>query len=891
MPRRTVEQIQVHVRRSTVLRVVVLTFFAAIPSASGHSQDSTSNALTEIIGEELLSGNSNAVRMYARNLPSPQRMEHLSSWVIESANHSFRLNGDFSPLSPAPPVADYSASEEFRLKQAEQRGLSRLRVGGTLQAPAFDLIDVAKELGLLNNLRRDLLSEAIIDLPPGDVADVRNSNAFAHANRARLALLALTELAGGNEEKADEYLARLCRIALRVPIQNPADRWPEMLAFWRGVQHRKTCDTVSETLYEYIYRDIHPGRGIGSEVWTRHLFALMGFKRLFEDPDASADDFFLPLKSKQWAGASFDSAEIRGQGTPGPRWILRNRGIDHLAGQENDFVYYQSPLKGEFEIDALTTTFDWKECELFLAGIWAGPAWGMRQFESGDHRRSYRKPSLGKPMSDEVGDYFRIRLTSQQGFGAMFANGRRMLGIAREPDTDPWIGGRFWHRYHGGFRDVRIAGDVRVPRSIRIVYNRALTGWADYYSRINMGMLRNWRWTGSELIAPAAPSEASERERLLRYHRPMLEDGVIEYQFFYEPGVSHVHPALDRLALILKPDGVRVHWCTDGIFDRTELAASNEFIEEQNQRGANPLPLRQGDWNNVTVQLKEDVLSLKLNDQLVFERPIHPTNMRRFGFFFDPKQHGARIRNVVWTGEWPLKIPELAQQDLADVSALTSLDTAAEKMLSVRQDFRQSAELKMPLLIHGEANREFLTLNPTDAGIVMTEAAKEQDSWNGGILTLDRVLSGDFDITLDYQDLKIGLPIDGRYPGLCIHVAADTMPAQKTEWMVRRTQKDFWCIAAQTMQARQGDDESWDVGNYYMDATSGRLRLARKGDKLTFLYAPLGSDLFRAYRETSFTAADIPVGGLQLRVVAHGIGETSVCLKHVVIRADQIREK
>ena len=59
------------------------------------------------------------------------------------------------------------------------------------------------------------------------------------------------------------------------------------------------------------------------------------------------------------------------------------------------------------------------------------------------------------------------------------------------------------------------------------------------------------------------------RESLLQYHRPLLEDGEIEYEFFYEPGKAEVHPALDRLVFLLDPKEAKIHWLTDAQFDRT----------------------------------------------------------------------------------------------------------------------------------------------------------------------------------------------------------------------------------------------------------------------------------------------------------------------------------
>src|SRR5690606_23607374 len=67
------------------------------------------------------------------------------------------------------------------------------------------------------------------------------------------------------------------------------------------------------------------------------------------------------------------------------------------------------------------------------------------------------------------------------------------------------------------------------------------------------------------------------RERLLRYHRPLKEGGSIEYDYFYSPGSKEVHPAFDRLAFLLEPQGVSLHWLTDSPFDRTDVAPDHRI--------------------------------------------------------------------------------------------------------------------------------------------------------------------------------------------------------------------------------------------------------------------------------------------------------------------------
>ena len=484
--------------------------------------------LTSVFGDQFLAENVDGVRQRAAAMSAPDRFLFLSEWVLPGpSREAFRLNGTFSPLSPAPPVALYTAEETARLEAAAAAGRSRVLVGGSLFAPAIDLVELALQTGRLDELRDRVAQDKNDTVDP-----------FHHDNRARLALLGMIELAAENHAAADDHFRELCDIAKAVPIRQPHRRWPEMLAFWQAARHRETFQTVSEVLYQIVFRDIHAGRGTGSELWDRHLLALTGFKRTFEADDANtAADYFDSMSSRQWAAASFDSAFIRGRGIPGARWVAGDHGIMQNGGQENDFVYFQSPLTGNYEVDCQTTSFDWRECEMFFAGRWVGPAWGMTHYEMGDHRRTYWKPSLARKMASKVGDFFHVRVTAKDGVAAISANGRTLFQTSVGPDHDPWIGARVWHRYHGGIRDVRITGTPVIPDSINLLYNEELTGWAAYYSQVNFLRLNTWHYDGQQLLGDriADPDDVNY-ERLLRYHRPMLEDGSIDYEFYYQPG-------------------------------------------------------------------------------------------------------------------------------------------------------------------------------------------------------------------------------------------------------------------------------------------------------------------------------------------------------------------
>jgi hypothetical protein len=137
---------------------------------------------------------------------------------------------------------------------------------------------------------------------------------------------------------------------------------------------------------------------------------------------------------------------------------------------------------------------------------------------------------------------------------------------------------------------------------------------------------------------------------VLYYHRPLFEDGTGAYRFWHDAGPAAVHPAVGGLAFLLEPGGVaEYHFAAARLEDpkpaRREVPAS--------RRGPTPLPLRSGDWNHVEVTLAGNMLSLKLNGELIYERDAPAAAGRHFGFCGDVSETPVRVRDVVWRGGWP----------------------------------------------------------------------------------------------------------------------------------------------------------------------------------------------------------------------------------------------
>ena len=151
--------------------------------------------------------------------------------------------------------------------------------------------------------------------------------------------------------------------------------------------------------------------------------------------------------------------------------------------------------------------------------------------------------------------------------------------------------------------------------------------------------------------SPAAGTEADQS--LISYFRPLQDGDVLTYEFLYEPGQIVVHPAVGRIAFLLEPEGVKVHWMTEGGRDLSGLAADNAVVEPGNRRGPATLPLKPGQWNAVRLAIDGAKVTLELNGQAVYERVLEPAVGREFGLFHYKDQTAAQARNVVLRGRWP----------------------------------------------------------------------------------------------------------------------------------------------------------------------------------------------------------------------------------------------
>ena len=815
-----------------------------------------------------------AVHRRAMRMPAEERYAFLSKWVLPSVDHdTLRLVHGFTPTHPAPPVQGASQIDVDRLRIAEQAGDSRVQTGSNLVAPALDLIAVAKELKRLDQLR-----EQVADAPS-------NSE---YEQRSRLAMLSLIDLAKGDVSAAKGNLEKLSKFLAANTDLRLATRWPETLAMWEGIRHPDTREILHDMVDDLFRQRLQKWHTSGSEAWDRHITSMIGLSQYLNTTGSSTDRFSLRPPLNSWAPVSLVTAKTRGQGFPRAHWQLSPQQVDHLTGHAQDYLYFHIPLRGDFQVECDASTMAWTHSRLLTAGTWFGPFWLRESYESGTIRGETSLGKLKPPMVNVI-DWIHIRIIVRKGLMSVLFDGRKVHEEQLPDAHDPWLAIRCLGRFQGAVKNLLVSGDPTIPEELNLATSEDLTGWTSYFEESVGRPGSAWRYTDGGIIGRRqAELSGSGVESVLYYHRPMLEDGTIDYEFYYQPGSVETQPVLDRLAFVLVPDGVRIHWVTDGPHDRTALSPFNASVEVQNRRGPDSLPLIADSWNHVQLKLTEDTIDLVLNDQLVYQRKLEAGNQRTFGLFHYADQTESRVRNIVWRGNWPRRLPIVTDQPLADATA-ASLDRTLPKLTSVfKHDFIQD----------GFPPDEFVVLQRAGRQRISAEADGLHVTFPGSkgftkvSLAAQLTLRGDFDITASFDNLKT-IATHGGSSGITLAVVLDSRRPQQFDvyrGLVRHDGRPpRQLIQSQFVVYEEGGLRRDWLGVTNEEATSGRMRLARRGNTVYCLFAEADSPVFRLCGTNTVGDDDVRLGGIRLGSATHDEeGLVDVVWKQLTVHADEI---
>lgn len=814
-------------------------------------------ALNAIFGEPVLSQNATQIVVTSRSLPLVPRYEYLSQWVLPNQGHGIRIDGLIQRLpGDDVGVADPSITRIADYAEAQW-----------IICPARELVHVASELGRLDELREQVL---------------RQTGAANGQDPAQATLLALISIELGERERVAEHFAK--RFA---GVRNDQDAnaawqwWSDLVVLWSAMENPQTADLVIEDYFG--------------------LFTL-GTYKLDQGHDVIADYLCLlyrvrsnasPLVTPQQTQATtmFDAfsrvdAYTHARGSPLPRFRFSDRGSAKLSGHENDYLALRSPLAGDFEVSGEVATYSGAFSELVVSGVAASPASEPQQVSIGGFAKGYRQQAI-TPAIQPIGTSSRIRVQADSAKTKHFWSSREVYTDSDNEPSAPWVALRSWRRTHSAISELSIDGSPTIPNHIDLVSGKELRGWASYFdAKLGEGLGQwnaladsNGQWT---LSSKSTGEDAREvigcyDENLLYYVRPLTWNAAITYEFEYQAESCAVHPCLGRWVFLIKPDGVWLHQLTDGRHDASSLRPDNAMRMESSTE---PTGLKQG-WNRAELRIEEDHVSLWLNERRIADRKVEPGESRTFGFFHYRDQSRANVRAVRLTGDWPRELPSPKEQPLA-AHKVATLDAASEKLaVSWSHDFRQ-----------GIPPRMFFTDGDPSLATQLSDGVRIHRSSSTPALHLnfEGQIQGDFDITLEFKELRLSHEKPTWHTGVGLAVTFDNAERDRLD-VVRRIDRlnRHHHIVFGRNRVNQFGGVDWVKDTTYIDeSTAGRLRIVRKGDVIYGLYADGDSKSFRYLDEVTIQPGTLAPHGLRLHTVTGNDLPIAVTWVRLDVRADAI---
>ncbi|MCG6155909.1 DUF1583 domain-containing protein [Rubinisphaera margarita] len=575
-----------------------------------------------------------------------------------------------------------------------------------LFSSGWELARQARDEGLLRSLTFDLA-----ELEKKKIANARALRLVCDIASGRFdAAAVLSEL----REETDLRLA-----THQKPVEEPLALDPMLFTFVAAAMEQESLRAFAVDLSRRMAEATHGRDGRMLRQWTRLAYATS--LEAQQGNESSAANTGLP---PHWISVTGLDHVSSASGLPAADWRGAERHLLHLHGGTNDVLMLKYPVAGNFELSC-ETLFGGSEATdggLFYGGLhYFGEGGAFEAIVYGSNDQFRLKRSCPFRVSSSNATFSRVGIRSNGGLTQYVFNGHPVWAD-NAAGQSPWLGLWSLGPRRPVFKNLKFDGELTIPREVTLFDSESaqLRGWEAYFYHEHLPPAQislapelppqqpeqeaapaDWSIENGELTA-RVDEGTPVRQSLLHHMRPLLEGERVRYQFFHDKedvdkedvdkeDVS-VHPALGRLALLIEPTGVRIHWITDGAFDWTGLTPDNATMEPLNRRGPRPLPLKENDWNDVSLAVVKEKLELELNGTLIYTRPIDFTGMKHFGLYRTSHSSAPRIKDIVLSGDWPEQIPAecftLSPQEPTAVSDLrqqTSTDLVSENGPAVRR--------------------------------------------------------------------------------------------------------------------------------------------------------------------------------------------------------------
>jgi tetratricopeptide (TPR) repeat protein len=586
------------------------------------------------VGERYFAGDPAEVLKRAKALPPEERFKLLAAWVIPTANQPrFQVNGVSVPRDVLGVV-----------DQKDQPAGRRVMLGNRFEAPSLLLVATAKELDKLDEL------EKLVTTATSPYVD----ETFKLNQTAMLRLIAIAKGAD-----AERHVKEATADALKMkPDEKVENRWADLIVAFAAAETpglAKAAFELADAMNKNIQKSILENKPFEPrDVWMRYYRQVRAIAAVAMAPDGSRR-FGSDEHLAHWAAVSNFDSWSRSQGFGAAHWTIKDKSILHHPGHGEDYLFLKTPLAGNFEVTCELRNQGWTEAHVRYGGY---------QFDLNHDYKSYRMhtairhdgqpTTILPPMKPAEKNVYAFKMVVKDGVMTCFVGDRKLHEERIGANTDPWLVLHGFHQVTGDVMNLKITGSPTVPEKIDLMAGEGLPLWRPYLGQI-------WGKRGEEVFhvgqqpdprPDGKPEVRTFPENAIYYQRPLVEDGSVEYEFYHDPGKAMVYPMLDRLVVMLEPDGAKLHWLTDSWHDKSGVKFDN-----LTPTGGAKVPLKDKQWNKGKLSVVGDRVKLEVNGTPVFERDIEPTNQRTFGFFHYADRTEARVRNVYLTGEWAKKLP------------------------------------------------------------------------------------------------------------------------------------------------------------------------------------------------------------------------------------------
>lgn len=783
----------------------------------------------EFLGDDIVDRNAAKICERSTAMQPDARYEFLADWVL---NDAIRL----SWATTAKP-ADHDHA---------------------LACPAADLVKVAQRIGKLTELKDRIAAYPVV----------------TNAQKATSAALLLhLELTAGNSSAAVQH-AKDLDASIGGTLVAPALQQPYLFAAWFARSAQPTKNVLGSML-----RDEHSLLLQSRQDRIDHRWGvwIAGLSGLYDHLDSGQPEsvFGDPPRRKNWFPTTVATEQTQFDSLLPTHWKSFASQVECLSAQDQNLLFYRLPLLGDFEVSCETTDYAFQQIHLMYGGEWIVPKQYRATFGSGnlrDKQNNRLAAALKDPQS-----WVRYKLIVRQNTCSIWVNGRKIHERQLSTIHDPWLAIRCATPFHGAIRSLRILGSPDVPETVSLISSTGLQGWVPWFrERVGSGPAA-WGTQSGDGAGPVLVGRrrnelrGTQAESLLTYQRPLAEDGVLSYEFFYTPDAQHAHPALGRTAFLFRSHGVQVH-----DVGRPQQPGDTHADEQIFPAEISDL-LAANRWNTVRLKLTGDFVQISLNEQPVGQFNLSANNPRTFGMFYFPDQAQLLVRKLHWQGRWSTSLPDVWHQELAGDDLKLVDETRRQLPAVFTHDFATDG-----------LSEEYFTTNTSGDGSATetSEGVATTISSPTGYKTTKLQprfeIHGDFDITASFDSFA-GAGNKEKSARIQALIGGEDFSTAITHQTDAKTHFKGLRIYTQPDGKRKSQMNRVDS-----EAFSGRLRLARIGENITFAFAERSSNDFHLIRNQQASSGLIGHEDLDLRSFAGPGSQASVVWTHVEIRAEKL---